>query len=63
MHITICKTNDQLVQVQCMKQGTQNQCSETTQTDGVGRDGLGWGGHMYTCGQIMLMYAKTIKIL
>ena len=34
------------MQVQCMNQGTQSQCSGTTQRDGVGREvggGSGWG--------------------
>ena len=37
----------------CMKQGTQTQCTGTTQRDGMGREvggGFGTGGHMYTCG-------------
>ena len=46
------------VQVRCMKQGTQSWCSGTTQRDGVG-GGSGWRGHMYTCGQFMLMYGKN----
>ena len=46
----------------CMKQGTQSQCSGTTQRDGVGRDvggGFRMRGHMYTCDWFMLMYGKT----
>ena len=36
--------------------------SETTQRDKIGREvGVGFrvGGHMYTCGQFMLMYGKN----
>ena len=36
--------------------------SETTQRDGIGREvGVGFrrGGHMYTRGQLMLMYGKN----
>ena len=50
------------VQVQCIKQGTQSQCSGTTQSDGVGRE-VGGGfrvrGHIYICGWLMLMYHKN----
>ena len=45
-----------------MNQGTQNQGSETTQRNTVGREvgGVsGLGEHMYACGQFMLMYAKN----
>ena len=49
-----------------MKQGTQSQCSGTTQQEsggvevgGVFRTEAGRGGHMYTCGQLMLMYGKN----
>ena len=48
-------------QVQCMRQGTQSWCFGTTQRDRVGMEGgegSGWGEHMYTCGQFMLMYNK-----
>ena len=45
-----------------MKQGTQNQCSGTTQRDGVGREVGGLdGGHMYTRGWFMSMYGKTLQ--
>ena len=36
------------VQVQCMKQGTKNWCTGTTQRDGEGRVS-GWGTHVYLC--------------
>ena len=45
-----------------MKQGTQSRCSGTTQRDGAGREvgeGFRKGGHMYTCDQFILMYAKS----
>ena len=59
MYITICKIDEQC-KFECMKQGTQSQCSGTTQ-----RDRVGWavgrvfrmGGHMY------MVMAKTIPIL
>ena len=38
------------MQVRCIKQGTQSQCSGTTQRDGVGREvggGFRMGGHIY----------------
>ena len=41
-----------------MKQGTQSQCSGTTQRDRVGWEvagGSGWGRHMYTCGLFKLV--------
>jgi len=44
-----------------MKQGTQSQCSGTTQRESGGVEVGGvfrMGGHMYTCGQFMLMYGK-----
>ena len=50
------------VQVRCMKQGTQSQCSGTTQKDRVGRKvGVGFriGGHRYTCSWFMLMFDKN----
>ena len=40
-------------------QGTQSQCSGTTQRDGVGRDmgeGFRIGGHIYTHGWFISMY-------
>jgi len=45
-----------------MKQGTQSQCSGTTEKDRVMRDvggGFRIGGHVYTCAQFMLMYGKN----
>ena len=45
-----------------MKQGTQSQCSGTTQKDGVGREvevEFRRGVHMYTCDWFMFMYGKT----
>ena len=45
-----------------MKQGTQSQCTGTTQRDGVGREvggGLGTEGHMYIRGWFMSMYGKN----
>ena len=53
-------------QVPCMKQGTQSQCSGTTQRAGVGRvvgGRIRLGGHMYTCGWFMPMFGKTHTIL
>ena len=50
------------VQVQCMKQGTQSQCTGTTQRDGMGREvevGFGMGGHMYIHGWFMSMYGNN----
>ena len=41
------------VQVRCMNQGAQSQCTGTTQRDGMWREleaGLGTWGHMYTPG-------------
>ena len=38
------------VQVWCMKQGTESQCTGTTHGDGLGREGergLGWGTHVH----------------
>ena len=50
------------MQVRCMKQGTQSQCSGPTQRDGVGR-GVGGGfrmvRHMYTHDGFMSMYGKN----
>ena len=37
------------VQVQCMNQGTQSQCSGTTQKDRVGREGGGGSGWEHIC--------------
>ena len=42
--------------------------SGTTQRERVGREmergsGLGGGAHVYTYGQFMLMYGKTVTIL
>ena len=47
MYITICKIEEQC-KFECMKQGTQSQCSGTTQRDRVGREvgggfRMGWG--------------------
>ena len=55
-----------IVQVWCMKQGTQSWCSGTTQRDSVGREvegGFSMGGRLYTCGQFMLMYGKNHHIV
>ena len=45
-----------------MKQGTQSQCSGTTQRDGVGREegaGFRMGEHMCSRGWLMSMYGKN----
>ena len=50
------------VQVRLMKQGTQSQCTGTTQRNGMGRavgGGIGTGGHMYTRGWFMSTYGKN----
>ena len=47
VYITICKTDNQC-QVRSMKQGTQSQCSGTTQRDGAGRE-VGGSGQGDTC--------------
>ena len=42
-----------------MKQGTQSWCSGTTQRDRVEKEaerGFRMGGHVYTCGQFILIY-------
>ena len=52
MYLTVCKIDDQC----------KSWCSGTTQRDRVGRKwegGSGCGGHMYTCGRLMLMYGKN----
>lgn len=52
----------QTVQVQGIKQGTQSRCSGTTQRERVGRrvgGGFRMGGHIYSCGRLMLMYGKN----
>ena len=44
------------------EQGTQRQCSETTQRDRVGLDVGGkfrMGVHMYACGRLILIYGKN----
>ena len=44
-----------------MKQGTQSQCTGTTQRDGMGMEvegGFGMGEHMYTHDWYMSMYGK-----
>jgi len=49
------------VQVQCMKQGPQNQCTGMTQRGGMGRKvggGVQDGGHVYTHGRLMSMCGK-----
>ena len=59
MYVTICKIDEQC-KCECTKQGTQSQCSGTTQRDKVGREVGGvfrMGGHMY------MVMAKTIPIL
>ena len=44
----------------CMKQGTQSQCTGTSQRDGEGCGrGFGTGGHMYPHGWFMSMYGKN----
>ena len=53
-----------LVQIQCMKQGTQSWCPGTIQRDGVGREVEGrlrMVGHMYIHGRLMFMYGKKKK--
>ena len=52
------------VQLQCMKRGTQNQCTGTTQRDGIRRrwewsSEQGGSGHMYTRGWFMSTYGKN----
>ena len=45
-----------------MKQGTQSQCTGTTQRGGMGREvgaEFGMGGHMYTYGWFMSVYGKN----
>ena len=44
-----------------MKQGTQSQCSGTTQKDGVGRGvgGIQDGGHIFIPGWFLSMYSKN----
>ena len=42
-----------------MKQGTKSHDSVTTSRDGMGtgwKGASGWRGHMYTCGQFILIY-------
>ena len=49
-HVHYHMWNRWAVQVQCMKPGTQSQCSGTTQRDGMGRavgEGFGTGRRMY----------------
>jgi len=61
-HVYYYTWNRWSVQVRCMKQGTQNWCSGTTQRDGLGRDvggGVQDGGHMRTHGWFMSMYGKN----
>ena len=62
MYITICKIDDQC-KFDSWNRACKSLCSGTTQRDRVGRKvgegGLGWGGHMYTCDQFMLMYGKN----
>lgn len=41
--------------------GTQSWCSVTSWRDRVGKEvggGFRWKGHMYNCGQFILMYGK-----
>ena len=45
------------VQVQCMKQGTQSQCSGM-RWGGRWEEGFRMEGHMYTCGWFISMYGK-----
>ena len=50
------------IQVQCMRQGAQGQCTGMTLRDGMGREvggGLKDGEHMYTHGWFMSMYGKN----
>ena len=49
------------MRVPCMKQGTQSQCSGTSQRDGMGREVAGIEGrrvHLYTYGKFRLTYGK-----
>ena len=50
------------VQVQCMKQGTQSQCTGTTQRDGMGKEaggGSGWSTHVH----LWLIHVSSVQSL
>ena len=54
------------VNVWCMKQSTQSQCTGTIQRDGTGREvrgAFGMGGHMYTVADSCQCMAKPSTIL
>ena len=57
-HVYYHMWNRSSVQVQYMKQGTQSQCTGTTQRDGMGRE-VGGGFGMYIHGWFMSMYGKN----
>ena len=59
------------VQVRCMKQGTQSQCTGTNQREGMGNEVggvLGWGTHVHVwlihvnVWQKLPQYSKVIKL-
>ena len=61
-HIYYHMWNRPPVQVQCMRQGTQDWYTGMTLRDGMGREGGGGiqdGEHMYTCGWFMSVYGKN----
>ena len=64
-HVYYHMQNRWPVQVWCMKQGTQSQCSGTTQRDGVGRE-VGWkfsmGDTCISMADSCPCMAKTITI-
>ena len=67
IYITVCKIDSHLsIQEGCsMMQGSQTQCPVTAQGSGMGGrwEQVSKGrGHMYTCGQFMLMYSKNKSI-
>ena len=60
-HVYYRMWNRSPVQVQCMRQGAQGQCTGMTLRDGMGREvggGVQDGEHMYTHGWFMSMYGK-----
>ena len=65
-HVYYHMWNRSPVQVRCMRQGAQGQCTGRTLRDGDGEGGgigVQDGGHMYTRGWFMAMYGKTTIIL
>ena len=56
-----CMWNGLSVQVRCMRQGAQGQCTGMTLREGGAR-GVPDGEHMYTHGWFMSMYGKTNTI-